>query len=168
MLIMLFAFSRNCSHLAARSRTRKYSDNSPRDSAGLVQPVHTTGRASLTTRGCPQPTQVLEVRERDRETSLQVLCMPQSNEPLISETFGQHQSPCRQYWELMYCGFRAVIQTDSFYSIQQTEQLYRQRVVIEFTHNKIIKPYFLNIFYDLIMNFRNRSDLNYTQISLKN
>ena len=38
-------------------------------------------------------------------------------------------NPCRQFWELMYCGFRAVIQRDSFYSIQQTEQLYRQLVV---------------------------------------
>ena len=27
----------------------------------------------------------------------------------------QHQRPCQQYWELMCCGFRAVIQTDSYY-----------------------------------------------------
>ena len=26
----------------------------------------------------------------------------------------------------MYCGFRAVIQTYNYYSIQQTEKLYRQ------------------------------------------
>ena len=42
---------------------------------------------------------------------------------------GDVLNPCRQFWELMYCGFRAVIQRDSFYSIQQTEQLYRQLVV---------------------------------------
>ena len=30
-----------------------------------------------------------------------------SNPPssLILGTFGRHQSPCRQYWELMYCAF---------------------------------------------------------------
>ena len=27
---------------------------------------------------------------------------------------------------LLYCGFRSVIQTDSYCSIQQTEQFYRQ------------------------------------------
>ena len=31
---------------------------------------------------------------------------------IISGTF----CPCRQYWELTYCGFRAVIQTDSLHS----------------------------------------------------
>ena len=36
--------------------------------------------------------------------------------PPPTGTFGQHQSPCRQYLELMYGGFRAVIQTDSYYS----------------------------------------------------
>ena len=24
---------------------------------------------------------------------------------VVAGTFSQHQSPCRQYWELLYCGF---------------------------------------------------------------
>ena len=31
---------------------------------------------------------------------------------------------------VFFCGFLAVMQTDSFCSIQQTEQLYRQRKVV--------------------------------------
>ena len=35
---------------------------------------------------------------------------PLPTSSLILGTFGQYQSPCRQYCELMYCGFRAVHQ----------------------------------------------------------
>ena len=53
-------------------------------------------------------------------------------------TFGQHQSPCRQYWELMYCGFRAVIQTDSYYrAVIQTALLsiwYTVQYITQYTY----------------------------------
>ena len=39
----------------------------------------------------------------------QRMCKPFRSPPpssfVVAGTFSQHQSPCRQYWELLYCGF---------------------------------------------------------------